>query len=140
MSENLFIQIRNGGPFEHPITESNLRLFFPNLDINKPPEGFARFIRNPVPGLGPFETHVNTYYEKVDGVWQDVHHVRNLTPAEKADKIKEAKEGFPFADTWTFNETTFKWDPPIKYPEDGNKYYWDNTKKNWIKIVQSNPV
>jgi hypothetical protein len=138
MAENLFIQIRNGGPFEHPVTESNLRLFYPDFDDNNPPEGFVRFIRNPEPSIGPFQTLVGAYYEKVDGVWQDVYHIRDLTPVEKAQKITSIKKEFPFSDTWTLDENTLKWEPPVKYPEDGNKYYWDNVIRNWLRLPESN--
>lgn len=134
MAENLFIQIRNGGPFEHPITEWNLRQFYPDLDVNKPPEGFERFVRNPLPEIGAFQTLMGTYYEKVDGVWQDVYHIRDLTAVEKAEKISLYKQDFPFSDTWTFDETTLKWLPPVKYPDDGKKYYWVNEKKNWFLL------
>ncbi len=140
MTDNLFIQIRNGGPFEHPITEWNLRQFFPDLDVDNPPVGFEKFIRKPLPNIGPYETLVGSYYEKIDNVWQDVHHVRELTAVEKSQKINSARESFPFADTWTLNEATFNWIPPVSYPDDGNKYYWDNDVKNWVILPnQNNP-
>jgi len=28
-------------------------------------------------------------------------------------------------DSWTLNETTCQWEPPIPYPDDGRKYKWD---------------
>ena len=39
----LFIQIRNGQPFEHPIFGDNFRQAFPDVDVDNLPPEFARF-------------------------------------------------------------------------------------------------
>jgi hypothetical protein len=137
MAENLYIRVVDGNTFEHPIVEWNLRQFYPDLDPENPPKGFEKFIRNPIPVLGPYETFVGTHYEKIDGVWQDVHVKRDLTPAEKAEKIRIAKETFQFKDVWIFDEEIFEWIPPIEYPKDGNKYRWDYATNNWT-LYESN--
>lgn len=38
----------------------------------------------------------------------------------------------PF-NSWTFNKTTFSWDPPIPFPksENGEIYYWNESNLNW---------
>ena len=36
----------------------------------------------------------------------------------------------PF-DSWTLSETTWLWEPPIPYPNDGNLYVWDETNNLW---------
>ena len=33
---------------------------------------------------------------------------------------------------WLLNEQTCLWECPIPYPQDGNKYKWDNETQNWI--------
>tara|TARA_A100000172_G_C2956155_1_gene80816 strand:- start:14 stop:391 length:378 start_codon:yes stop_codon:yes gene_type:complete len=33
--------------------------------------------------------------------------------------------------SWTLNETTCVWDPPVAYPDDGNLYNWNETTKQW---------
>lgn len=35
--------------------------------------------------------------------------------------------------SWTLNEETCLWVSPIPYPEDGNRYVWDEEKVEWIK-------
>lgn len=45
----LFIQIKDGQPFEHPIHGANFRAAFPDIDVNNLPPNFARFIRIPKP-------------------------------------------------------------------------------------------
>jgi hypothetical protein len=37
----------------------------------------------------------------------------------------------PF-DSWTLNETTFRWFAPISYPTDGKYYVWDESTTSWV--------
>jgi len=41
----LYIRIKNGQPFEHPISGENLKQAFPHVDTNNLPAGFAKFVR-----------------------------------------------------------------------------------------------
>jgi len=34
-------------------------------------------------------------------------------------------------DSWTLNETTCLWEAPVAYPEDGQRYLWNETTKQW---------
>ncbi len=33
--------------------------------------------------------------------------------------------------SWTLNETTCIWEAPIPYPDDNNRYVWNETTKQW---------
>ena len=33
-----------------------------------------------------------------------------------------------------FDETTCSWIPPVPYPNDGNTYYWNDARHEWIKV------
>ena len=33
--------------------------------------------------------------------------------------------------SWTLNETTCLWEAPVAYPEDGQRYLWNETTKQW---------
>ena len=35
--------------------------------------------------------------------------------------------------SWTLNEETCLWEPPVAYPEDGNAYIWDETTQTWVQ-------
>lgn len=86
---DLYIQIRNGQPHEHPILGDNLRAAFPHLDPKNLPSGFAAFIRVPcsvVPGT--FEIPVARYAFSGEIV-RDVWSLRPMTPAERADKVQQ---------------------------------------------------
>ena len=40
----------------------------------------------------------------------------------------------PF-NSWVLNETTCLWESPVAYPNDGQRYNWNETIKNW-ELVQ----
>jgi len=52
------------------------------------------------------------------------------------DKIyDETRDAFiptkPY-NSWTLNEETCLWEPPIPYPQDGNTYDWNEETLSWI--------
>ena len=133
---NLYIQIENGEPINHPIMESNLVQAFPNIDLNNLPSNFARFERVPGPGLGAYEVSEGATYEWVDGIVKDVHHVRVMTAEERtakqdATKAEWQQNGF---DSWVFNEELCRFEAPIPYPDDGKFYVWDEPTTSWVEM------
>lgn len=89
---NLYIQIRNGEPFEHPILEENLRQAFPHIDFDNLPSDLAKFERIEPPELGIYEIYEGVTYEKDGLIYKDVHHVRDMTDQERSEKDKEIEE------------------------------------------------
>ena len=58
------------------------------------------------------------------------------------DKTKDAfipPQQFP---SWTLNETTCLWDPPMPQPSDGKAYLWDESlyqsdnTKGWVEFIE----
>jgi hypothetical protein len=80
----LYIQIRDGQPHEHPIFADNFREAFPDVDTENLPDTFAKFIRVGAPVLGTYEVHEGVTYQWFDGVVKDVHSVRPMTDEERA--------------------------------------------------------
>ena len=39
--------------------------------------------------------------------------------------------------SWTLNETTCLWDPPVAYPDDDNRYNWNETNQTWDLVDNS---
>jgi hypothetical protein len=37
--------------------------------------------------------------------------------------------------SWLLNEESCQWESPIPYPQDGNKYTWNETIKNWEVVT-----
>ena len=135
---NLYIQLENGQPINHPIMEENLRQAFPEMDLNNLPETFARFERVPVTVPGVYEVNEGLTYEWVDGIVKDVHHRREMTAEERTAKQNAVKTDWQqnngFA-SWTFNEETCRFEPPSLYPADGKFYVWDESTLSWVEFT-----
>ena len=51
------------------------------------------------------------------------------------DSVRDAfYEVQPYA-SWTLNETTCIWEPPVVYPDDGKQYEWNEDTTNWVEIT-----
>jgi len=161
---NLYIQIDNGQPINHPAFEDNLIEAFGLI-----PENWEPFIRVERPKPKTYEVFVNMNptYQKIDGVWTDVWSLRDMTDEEKASKQQAVKDDFnskPYANnfsSWTFDETICEYVPPVplptnpppigqvyfwqggtdswqlvpKIPTDGKKYEWNFTSWSWEEII-----
>jgi hypothetical protein len=88
----LFIQIRDGQPYEHPIFGDNFRQAFPDVDVNNLPPQFARFVRVQPPNLAGVYEVEEGHYEWANGVVTDVYSVRPMTDTEKAEKDAKEKQ------------------------------------------------
>lgn len=42
----------------------------------------------------------------------------------------------PFA-SWTLNEDSCLWEPPVPMPEDGKLYRWDEDTTTWIEVTDN---
>lgn len=40
--------------------------------------------------------------------------------------------------SWTLNNSTWLWEPPVPYPTDGNFYTWDEETKSWVEVANGN--
>ena len=130
---NLVIEIKNGKPVNHPIAEENLKVLIPDLDIDNLPEGYARFVRKPLPDLDIFQIIDNVNYvidpvlsdEMNTTVWTDEYEVRDLIEEEILELVN--------------NEIKLKNEKmemdanaPYSAPQDGNLYVWSRRLNKWI--------
>jgi len=139
----LFIQIRNGQPYEHPVVEDNMGQLFPEHDLETAPDGFAKFTRVERPRLGVYEKYDTSYghegcgcaYEPdgTDG-FKDVWYIVPLSDEEKAEKIATTKRESPYP-SWTFNESDCTMQPTVEYPADGKYYWWNEEIINWVEVI-----
>ena len=37
--------------------------------------------------------------------------------------------------SWTLNETTCLWEPPVAYPNDGKDYAWNESTTSWVEVI-----
>lgn len=132
----LFIRLKNGQPFEHPIFGDNFRQAFPDVDTTNLPAEFARFVRIQTPQLGPYEKNQTVSYQLVDGVYTDVFSVEQMTDDEKLAKQNAVKSNWavsPNYASWTFNDETCQYDPPVPRPNDEKRYQWDEVNLTWVE-------
>jgi hypothetical protein len=131
---NFLIKIENGIPVNHPVSEENLRLFFSDLDINNPPEGWARFIRAPYPELSLGETIEKTTYELSNSLtvengtktYTDIHHIKPISDEELILMAMDAVKNFNQSMQIYSNA-------PYPAPDDGEFYVWSISSNSWVK-------
>ena len=150
----LYIRIKDGQPFEHPIFGDNFRQAFPDVDVNNLPPEFARFERVQRPALSPYQTLASEEptYQLVDGVYKDVWSIQEMTAEEKAAKQQAVRDAFSAREqaenwsAWTLDEATCTMIPPIPRPEldqakldAGILTMWCGADNNW-KDAPARPV
>ena len=76
-----------------------------------------------------YNTHANQHPEDrpLRGNYAGVGHTYDAT-----NDVFYAPQPYP---SWTLNETTWTWDAPVAYPDDGNMYKWDEPTTNWIEVT-----
>jgi hypothetical protein len=140
---NLYIETDNAGnTINHPALEENLIQAFGSI-----PSHWEPFVRIAKPILGVYQVldSQEPTYQKLDGVWQDVWSLKSMTNEEKMAKqqsVKDIWNSSPLVSnfsTWSFNEETCEYDPPIPYPVDGQTYYWQGSTNSW-KVMPPYPV
>ena len=100
------------------------------------------------------QEHINT----LDGTWVQTsyntrggkHYDPNTgeedsgTPLRKnyagiGDTYDSAKDAFygqqPYP-SWTLDENTCMWKPPVAYPEDDKMYNWDEDTTAWVEVTE----
>ena len=38
--------------------------------------------------------------------------------------------------SWTLNEDTCRWEAPVAYPDDGERYEWNEETTSWDEIIK----
>lgn len=153
MMEKLYIKVDQDGVFiDHPHLEENLLQLYPSHNFKEgPPDGWMEFVRVPPPNLDVYEKfddtkggnialafpHNGLEYKIVDGKYTDVWHVLEMTAEEKIEKQEEVKAQwavYPNWNSWTFDEETCSFVPPVAKPDDGNSYRWDEATTSWVAV------
>ena len=132
----LFIRIKDGQPFEHPILGDNFRQAFPHIDINNLPAEFAKFVRVATPALGTYEKNQTVSYQLVNGVYTDVFVCEQMTAQEIAAKQQAVKDAWAANDgfaSWTFDEATCAYVPPTPRPDNDKRYSWNEEQLVWVE-------
>ena len=133
----LFLRIKNGQPFEHPIVEYNFVQAFPDVDLNNLPPDIVEFKRVEPPALGVYQKNLTVTYKKVGEFWTDVFSYDVMTSEEKAALQQETKGAWAANNgpaSWTFNEEICAYVPPVPVPDDLNQYAWRESDLSWVFV------
>lgn len=92
-----------------------------------------------IDGLEDSSSWVQTSYNTCNGL-----HLGGGTPLRRNfagvgmvyDEVRDAFYDPQRYSSWTFNEETFDWEPPIPYPDDWfpADYDWDEETLSWVKV------
>ena len=78
---------------------------------------------------------LNNLYKTRD-VWKQTSYNNNIRKnfAGVGYTYDENRDAFiapkPF-NSWILNETTCQWEAPVAYPNDGQRYIWNETNQSW---------
>lgn len=136
---NLYIRIRDGQPFEHPIMEDNFFQAFPDVDVNNLPSDFAKFVRLPCPNAAnTFEKDVVSY-EWINGMVQDVWSVVPMTTEEREEKFSAMRDE---ANAFVAKNKEIAQGMIDFYPEGKIRNAWIECKARldaWVLVDVENP-
>jgi hypothetical protein len=142
---NLYIETENGQTKNHPAYKEHLIQAFGQI-----PEQWEPFVRVEEPVLEEHQVfdEPRVTYEKINGVWTDVFHIRDMTTEEKIAKkqklISECRlawASYPESENfsaWVLNEELMQHEPPIPRPaadqaklDAGIYTLWCGADNNW---------
>ena len=133
---NLYIEVKNHQPINHPAFEDNLIQAFGEIPNNWEP--FIR-VERPLPGVYDILESNTPTYEKINGVWTDVWQLRAMTQEEIAAKQQSVCDKWAAQrqaenwSAWTLDEPTCTMVPPIPRPVPipGAHTFWCGAENNW---------
>ena len=82
---------------------------------------------------------LNNLYNTRD-VWKQTSYNGNIRKnfAGIGYKYDQTRDAFiapkPF-NSWILNETTCQWEAPVAYPDDGERYTWNETNQTWDLVT-----
>jgi len=128
---NLYIQVENGEPINHPAFEDNLIQAFGSVPSNWEP--FNR-VNRPILSIYQLFESDDPIYQKINGVWTDVWLFRDMTSDEKASLIAKVQANPP-GPNLILNTDTLDWEPNTPMPNDGKNYFWHPKKGMWVEYT-----
>jgi hypothetical protein len=136
----LYIQIRDGQPYEHPILGDNFREAFPQIDPDNLPSEFARFERIQAPAPNTYEVVEGPVYQWVGNIVKDVWTVRPMTDEERTIKVEELTQGaYAFRDSLlAFASNQF-----AEATTDEQRQAWtefSNALSSWVLVNPETPA
>ena len=82
----------------------------------------------------------NTFVDDSPGEWIQTSYTGSIRKnyAGVGDTYDATRDAFiapkPYP-SWTLVEATCLWTAPVAYPDDGNKYIWNEATTAWVEVV-----
>jgi hypothetical protein len=130
---NLYIQLENGEPINHPYYESNLRMVYPELDLETSPN-YCKFIRVNKPFCNWDEVVEGPEYKIIDGICYDVWTVNKISDEKRQEMLDKLAAENPYP-SWTVDTINHDLIPPVPQPEQG-EWTWDESTLSWIEYIE----
>jgi len=96
----------------------------------------ANIITNVIEGDGDI-AELEAHYSQHFGT--TVKHIPPATPAGKGWFWHDTAQAFiqpqPYP-SYTLDETTWTWQPPVPKPTNHNEFYWDEQKQDWVDTIK----
>ena len=113
----MYAKVENNAVVKYPYSIGNLRLDNPKTSFNT--KGGVHYEANTTTPSGDQSKALRKNFAGSGWIY---------------DKDRDAfHEPQPFA-SWTLNESTCMWDPPVAYPDDDKSYNWNETTKAWEEV------
>lgn len=119
-----FAQLNNDNIVQQVIVISNDVCGEPTLDFPDTEAAGRAFIANTL---------------KLGGTWKQTSYSGSIRKnyAGIGYTYDAARDAFiapkPFP-SWTLNESTCRWEAPVPYPTDGERYSWDEDTTSWVAV------
>ena len=128
---NLYIQLENNQPVNHPIQQSNLEMVYPGIDLDYLPN-FCKFIRvaSPIPKWD--EVVEGPEYKIIDGICYDVWKVNKISDEKRQQLLDDLVASNPYS-SWTIDYENYNIIPLIPFPESGD-WQWDEDILSWVEV------
>ena len=143
LSMKYFIEVKHNMPVDKPFDQNYLVKHFGNSAIDSLPEGIEEFNFVLAPQLTAYQKDQAVVYERgEDGLFKNVWSCQQMTEEEILEKqnlIKSIWASTNAFASWVFNEQFCCFEAPVVYPNDGNKYVWDEPTTSWVEITAAQP-
>lgn len=79
---------------------------------------------------------IDSYVDNTPGTWLETRKDGSIRKnfagiGYTYDHINDAFIAPKPYDSWILNNTTFRWEAPANYPNDGNHYVWHESTQSW---------
>lgn len=130
---NLYIELQDGKPINHPMQQSNLEMIYPGMDFENLPENYCKFVRVQKPWPKWDEVIEGPEYKMIDGIFYDVWTINKISDEVRQQKIEDLIQSCPYP-SWTIDYENCNIIPPAPIPSEGS-WTWDEPTLSWVEYV-----